>query len=133
MTSDASIHGFRFCPLVSIVGLPPEIDSRARGQFWYRRYEGPMVQEVRLLPSDVRLFHESRFTLGQDTDHVMACFGIGDERAFEDFLSKYLASGLSALTLWARSLRPFAAVQAGLDLQGVWLDKDSVIALAYGR
>jgi len=35
---------------------------------------------------------------------------------------------MQALTLWARSLRTIGNVRAGLDLQAVWFDKDSVIA-----
>jgi hypothetical protein len=128
LAPNGDLAGFRFCPIVALAGVPEELADRGRNQFWYRKHRGPTLQEIRLLPSDVRLFHESRFTLGQHTDAVLAAFGVADEPAFESFLESFLRTGMAALTLWARSLRSKGGVRAGFDLQAVWFDKDSVIA-----
>lgn len=127
MADGASIHGFHVCPVIAVVEVPEEHVWRDR--WWYRRWTGTVVQEQRLLPSNVRLFHASPRSVGRSPDEVLDAAGIapGDAEGFDAFVERYLASGVAALTLWARTLREGAHGLEGLDLDDVWLDKDSVI------
>lgn len=126
LADGASIHGFYVCPTIAIVGIPDELVDRER--FWYRRYGGRAVQEHRLFPSNVRLYHSSTHALGQAPREVLDAFGVTDREALDAFVDRYLASGTAALTLWARTVREGPTGPEGLDFDDVWLDKDSVVA-----
>ncbi len=127
---DAQIAGFPICPIVAMVRLPDEIAAIASRFFWYRRYEGDFWQEVRLMPSNVRLYFHSPITFGVDTSRALSLFGVASFEDAERFLANLARSSLAALTLYARSLRHDGArgVYAGLAYHDVWLDKDAVIA-----
>jgi hypothetical protein len=121
-----SHRGFALCPVLQVVEVP---ESEAhRDTFWYRRHEGPVLQEHRLVPSDVRLFHAAAHTLGQDPDRVLSAFGAETGPDLDAFLERMIQTGFAALTLFARTARPAADGVAGLVYEHVWLDKDSVVA-----
>jgi hypothetical protein len=120
-----TLHGFHFCPVLEVNEFPPPVGERP---YWYRRYRGAHVQEQRLVPSNVRLYHQSDVTLGQTTAAALSAFGVTTPEAIESFLASYLRSGTAALTLYARSLRRHPEGVAGLDYSDVWLDKDCVLA-----
>ncbi len=124
------IAGFYLCPLVAAVRLPDRIARAASEFYWYRRYDGAYWQEVRLMPSNVRLFFHSPVTLGVDSGRVFSLFGLTSFDACERFLERLARSTLAAITLYARSLRRDAATgrYVGLDYDEVYLDKDAVIA-----
>jgi hypothetical protein len=127
---DAEIHGFHVCPIIALMRLPDALARIASSFFWYRRYEGEFWQEIRLMPSNVRLYFHSPVTFGMDTSRALSLFGIGSFEDAERFLENLARSSLAALTLYARSLRhdPVRSVYAGLGYHDVWLDKDAVIA-----
>jgi hypothetical protein len=122
------LHGFHFCPVVAIAELPDELTAPARGRFWYRTWRGRYLQEQRLVPSDVRLYHASPRALGQAPDTVLHAFGVRDAAALDAFTLRYAATGMAALTLFARTLREVPWGLHGLDYANVWLDKDSLLA-----
>ena len=125
------INGFHICPMARANPLPSWIMDEARPRFWYRRLNGPMpyYQQVRLMPSNVRLFYQSEEALGQRTSRVLDGFKVQGHESLDSFIDNYLRSGLAALTLMARTVRPHDTWgYTGLDYDDVWLDKDSVIA-----
>jgi hypothetical protein len=125
------IRGMHICPMVRATPLPGWLMERAMSQWWYRRLDGgqPYYQEVRLLPSDVRLFYQAESTLGRRTGPVLEAFGVDGEQGLDAFIERYLASGMAALTLAARTVEEVEGRGvAALDYADVWLDKDSVLA-----
>ncbi len=127
---DAQIAGFAVCPVVAMLRLPDELAAIASRFFWYRRYEGDFWQEIRLMPSNVRLYFHSPITFGVDTSRALSLFHIASLEEAERFLENLARSALAALTLYARTLRRDEARggYAGLSYHDVWLDKDAVIA-----
>jgi hypothetical protein len=122
---DGSLFGLPICPVLSVVEIPePLVEPRHH----YLRFEGPIVQEHRLLPSNVRLFHGAGPGLGQAASRFVAELDLADPDRLHAFVEELLGTGLSALTLYARSLRGCAAGLEGLDLDDAWLDKDTVVA-----
>jgi hypothetical protein len=121
----ATIAGVPICPLTAIVEVPAA--HVHRDCFWYRRYRGRVLQEHRLVPSDVRLFHGEGGALGRDAERALLQLGVGDPEAIDAFAERYLASGVAALTLWARTARECPGGWEGLDYDDVWLDKDSLL------
>src|SRR2546428_4877675 len=59
-----SIHGFRVAPLVKILFLPESLEDEIKKIYWYRRFRGRIVQEARLVPSNVRIYFHSGSTIG---------------------------------------------------------------------
>ncbi len=127
---EGEIAGFHVCPIVALVRLPDTFAAIASRFFWYRRYEGDFWQEVRLMPSNVRLYFHSPITFGVDTSRAFSLFGIQSFEHAERFLENLARSTLAALTLYARTLRhdSVRGVYAGLGYHDVWLDKDAIIA-----
>lgn len=121
----ATIHGAHLCPVVAIVEVPDR--EVRRDAYWYRRHEGPIVQEHRLVPSDVRLFHGNGTALGRDPEGALRGLGVEDTEALDAFVDRYLASGIAALTIYARTARENEGVIEGIDFDDAWLDKDSVL------
>jgi hypothetical protein len=126
----SSINGFHICPMHSAEPLPEEIMARARSTFWYRQFPdpGPFYQQIRLVPSDVRLFYQSSSTLGDNVRTVMEAFGVSNVNDLDDMISNYIRSGIAALTLSVRTLKKEGHRFSILDYFDVWLDKDSVLA-----
>lgn len=124
-TDGLVLSGLHLCPTIAVTVVPESLVDPA---LHYRRYEGRVVQEQRLVPSDVRLFAGSERTLGLHADEVLRGFGVATVDALESFLERLLRTATALLTMFARTLRPSEHGPVGLDLDDVWLDKDAVIA-----
>src|SRR5439155_18624163 len=74
---EGQIAGFPVCPVVALVRLPNEYASIASQFYWYRRYVGTYWQEIRLMPSNVRVHCRSLVRLLVGTAGVLVMFGIG--------------------------------------------------------
>jgi hypothetical protein len=128
-TSTTSIHGFRIAPLVKIVRLPKDLQEEVTKVYWYRRFKQEMVQEARLIPSNVRIYFHSDWTIGDDTGELFDFFHIESNDKAMDFLKNFVKSGIAILTLFVRSMRSDEGrAFTGLDYYDVWLDKDAVLA-----
>lgn len=125
-----SIAGFRIAPVVKLAFLPPSLEERLRSISWYRSYPGRMVQELRLVPSNYRIYFHARNTVGTGIRSIFDAFGVDSPAKALAFEVKFLRSGMGLLTLFARTLRadPARGKFRGLDLHDVWLDKDAVLA-----
>ena len=127
--STTSIHGFRIAPLVKIIKLPKALQEEATQVYWYRRFKQEMVQEARLIPSNVRIYFHSDWTIGDDTGELFDFFHIDSNERAMDFLRNFVGSGIAILTLFVRSMRRNdSGTYTGLDFYDVWLDKDAVLA-----
>lgn len=125
-----SIQGFRIAPVVKVALLPPGLETRLRSIYWYRRYRDRLVQELRLVPSNVRVYFHARSTLGNEPGRVFDLFGIDSPAKAHRFVVNLVRSGIALLTLFARTLTTDGERRrlSGLDFQDVWLDKDAVLA-----
>jgi len=127
--SATSIHGFRIAPLVKIVKLPKALQDHVTQVYWYRRFRQEMVQETRLIPSNIRIYFHSDWTIGDDTGELFDFFRIDDNDKAMDFLKNFVKSGIAVLTLFVRSMSDNGnGTYSGLDFYDVWLDKDAVLA-----
>lgn len=125
-----SIEGFRIAPVVKIALLPKPVEARLRSIHWYRRYRDRLVQELRLVPSNVRVYFHSRSTVGTDPAHVFDLFSLDSAAKAHGFETNFVRSGVAMLTLFARTLARDATRErySGLDFEDVWLDKDAILA-----
>ena len=129
MDDITSIHGFRIGPLVKIVFLSEDLEQEIKKLYWYRRFGGRMVQETRLVPSNVRVYFHSGITVGGTITSIFDLFEISDNDRALDFLKNFVKSGIAFLTLFARSMKDNQdGTLSGLDFYDVWLDKDAVVA-----
>jgi hypothetical protein len=129
MADLTSIHGFRVAPLVKIVFLPESLESEIKKIFWYRRFRGRIVQETRIVPSNVRIYFHSGSTVGGNIRSIFDLFGIDENDKALEFLKNFVKSGIAFLTLFTRSVKSNEdGTFSGLDFYDVWLDKDAVIA-----
>ncbi|MGD0645424.1 MAG: hypothetical protein ABSA75_11015 [Candidatus Bathyarchaeia archaeon] len=129
MADVTSIHGFRVAPLVKIVFLPKSLENEIKKIFWYRRFRGRMVQETRLVPSNVRIYFHSGSTIGGNISSIFDLFGIDENDKALEFLKNFVKSGIAFLTLFTRSIKSNEdGTFSGLDFYDVWLDKDAVLA-----
>jgi hypothetical protein len=127
--STTSIHGFRIAPLVKIVKLPEGLQREFVQVYWYRKFKQVMVQETRLIPSNVRIYFHSDWTIGDDTGELFDFFHIEDNDRALNFLKNFVRSGIAILTLFVRSMSDSGnGTYSGLDFYDVWLDKDAVLA-----
>ncbi len=122
------INGFWICPVLAYNRLPDWLVSAFRRTYWYRKYPGDWYQQMRLVPSDVRLYFHSDVPLGVKPQTVLKAFGIESAEQLDCFMENFICSGVGALTLAARTLRKEDGGFMLLDYDDVWLDKDSVIA-----
>lgn len=124
-----SIHGFRIAPVVQILQFPSALQSEITKIYWYRKFKKAMVQEARLVPSNVRIYFHSDYTVGDDTCKVLDLFGIDTNDKAEQFEINFLRTGIAILTLLSRTIEPAPnGTYRCLDYYDVWLDKDAVIA-----
>jgi hypothetical protein len=129
MADLTSIKGFRIAPLVKIVCLPQILENNIKDIFWYRRFRGRIVQEIRLVPSNLRVYFHAGSTIGSNIGSVFAMFGIDSNEKALAFLVNFVRSGIAFLTLFSRSMRSESSGNiSGLDFYDVWLDKDAVLA-----
>jgi hypothetical protein len=127
--SATSIHGFRIAPLVKIVKLSEALKREITQVYWYRRFKQEMVQEARLIPSNVRIYFHSDWTIGDDTGELFDFFRIDNNEQAMSFLRNFVRSGIAILTLFVRSMSDNGnGTYSGLDFYDVWLDKDAVLA-----
>jgi hypothetical protein len=127
--STTSIHGFRIAPLVKIVKLPEVLQRELTQVYWYRRFKQEMVQETRLIPSNIRIYFHSDWTIGDDTGELFDFFRIDNNDKAMGFLANFVKSGVAILTLFVRSMTNNGdGTYNGLDFYDVWLDKDAVLA-----
>jgi hypothetical protein len=129
MADLTSIHGFRVAPLVKIVLLPEALENQIKKLYWYRRFGGRIVQETRLIPSNVRIYFHSGSTVGGNIGSIFDLFGIDANHKALAFLKNFVKSGIAFLTLFTRSIKSNEdGTFSGLDFYDVWLDKDAVLA-----
>jgi hypothetical protein len=123
-----NINGFWICPVLGYNRLPDWVVRAFEGSYWYRRWRAGWFQEIRLVPSDVRLYFHSEAPMGVKPQRVLTSFGVEGSEQLDAFIEKFIASGIAALTLAARTVRASDGGFDLLDYDDVWLDKDSVIA-----
>jgi len=129
MADLTSIHGFRIAPLVKIVTFPETIESRIKQLYWYRKFRGKIVQETRLVPSNIRIYFHSGSTIGGNIGSIFDLFGIDTNDRALTFLVNFVKSGVAYLTLFVRTItKNQDGTYSGLDFYDVWLDKDAVLA-----
>src|SRR2546422_218614 len=97
MADLTSIHGFRVAPLVKIVFLPESLESEIKKIFWYRRFRGRIVQETRIVPSNVRIYFHSGSTVGGNMSSIFDLFGIDENDKALEFLKNFVRSGFEYL------------------------------------
>lgn len=129
MADSTSINGFRIAPVIGIVMLPDHLETEIKQLFWYRRFGGRIVQELRLVPSNVRVYFHSNNVIGRNITRVYDMFGIDSNEKAHSFEVNFIRSGIAMLTLFPRTLgRREDGRYTGLDFNDVWLDKDAVIS-----
>lgn len=130
MADLTSIGGFLIAPLVKIAFLPKSLEEQLRHLHWYRKYKGRFVQEIRLVPSNIRVYFHAKNTLGGNVGHIFDLFSIDSDAKAMRFEINFLRSTVAMLTLFPRTLTIDKSTGAcsGLDFNDVWLDKDAVLA-----
>lgn len=129
MANPTSINGFRIAPVVSIVSMEKTLQEKIKELYWYRKYVGDIVQEIRMMPSNVRLYFHASSTVGNDVTKIFDIFGIDNNEKATQFLQNFMKSGIAALTAFPRTLRKEKdGIYSGVDYFDVWLDKDAVIS-----
>ncbi len=129
MADLTTIHGFRVAPLMKIVFLPENLENKIKEIHWYRKFPGRIVQEIRLVPSNVRVYFHGGSTIGGNIGAIYRLFEIDNDEKALKFLKNFAKSGISFLTLFVRSMKNNSdGTFGGLDFYDVWLDKDAVLA-----
>ncbi len=123
------LAGFRVAPVVKVATLPPAVVERIRSIHWFRSYAGEFVQEIRLVPSNVRVYFHAQSTVGLHPSHVFDRFRIDSGPRGLAFERNFVRSGIAALTLFARTAERSTGADrvTGLDFLDVWIDKDAVL------
>src|SRR2546425_12793324 len=104
MADLTSIHGFRVAPLVKILFLPESLENEIKKIYWYRRFRGRMVQEARLVPSNVRIYFHSGSTIGGYQCALFDPLGIEVTEKGLWILEYFVKSGVPFLTIFAPTL-----------------------------
>ncbi len=104
MAELTTIGGFLIAPVVKICFLPSTLEERLRQVYWYRRYPGRMVQELRLVPSNIRVYFHSKNTVGNNIRHLFDVFSISSNAHALRFETNFVRSTIAMLTLFARTL-----------------------------
>jgi hypothetical protein len=129
MADLTSIHGFRIAPLVKILVFPENLENRIKQLYWYRKFRGRIVQETRLVPSNIRIYFHSGSTIGGNIGSIFELFGIDTDDKALRFLENFVKSGIAYLTLFVRTItKDQDGTYSGFDFYDVWLDKDAVLA-----
>jgi len=129
MADPTSIHGFRIAPLLKIVFLPEALENEIKKIYWYRKFGGRIVQEIRIVPSNVRIYFHSGSTIGGNIGSIFSLFRIDKNEKALEFLRNFIKSGIAFLTLFSRTVKANEdGTFSGLDFYDVWLDKDAVLA-----
>ena len=129
MANLLSINGFMIAPVIRLVYFPDEMEKALKDIYWYRQFKGRIVQELRLVPSNVRIYFHSYNTLGSNISRIFDMFSIETNSQAIQFEINFIKSCLAALTIFARTLVEMdGGTFSGLDYFDVWIDKDAVIA-----
>jgi hypothetical protein len=130
MADLTSVAGFLIAPVVKVCLLPEALEAQLRTIHWYRRYRGRMVQELRLVPSNIRIYFHAKNTVGNNVAHVFDLFDVDSNARALGLEINFVRSTVAMLTLFARTMTPdpTRATFRGLDFHDVWLDKDAVLA-----
>ena len=129
MAQPLSINGFMVAPVIRLIYLPENMEKEIKNIYWYRKFKGRIVQELRLVPSNVRIYFHSYNTLGSNISRIFDMFSIGSNEQAIDFEINFIRSGLAALSIFARTMRiEVDGSFSGLDYFDVWIDKDAVVA-----
>ena len=129
MAQPLSINGFMVAPVIRLIYLPENMEKEIKNIYWYRKFKGRIVQELRLVPSNVRIYFHSYNTLGSNISRIFDMFSIGSNEQAIDFEINFIRSGLAALSIFARTMRiEMDGSFSGLDYFDVWIDKDAVVA-----
>ena len=129
MAQPLSINGFMVAPVIRLIYLPENMEMEIKNIYWYRKFKGRIVQELRLVPSNVRIYFHSYNTLGSNISRIFDMFSIGSNEQAIDFEINFIRSGLAALSIFARTMRiEMDGSFSGLDYFDVWIDKDAVVA-----
>jgi hypothetical protein len=125
-----SVAGFRIAPIVKVCLLPEKLEEQLRSIHWYRKYRGRMVQELRLVPSNIRIYFHGKSTVGNNVRHIFDLYGVDSNARALRFETNFVRSTVAMLTLFARTmtLDTHRGKFVGLDFDDVWLDKDAVLA-----
>jgi hypothetical protein len=125
-----NLGGFLIAPVVKVVQLPEPLEAQLRSIHWYRKFRGRMVQEIRLVPSNVRIYFHGKSTVGRDVRHLFDLFSVDSNVRALQFERNFVRSTVAMLTLYPRTMRldPVRQRYVGLDYDDVWLDKDAVLA-----
>jgi len=127
LTKNASINGAYICPVIGIVPLAGIIEDTARMFYWFRQYPKPFYQEMRLVPSRMRLYFESPHVLA-DPSSAFAQFHVDTPKQAERFEINFIKSGLSLLSLFLRSAQERDGNISALAYYDIWFDKDAIVA-----
>jgi hypothetical protein len=92
MADLTSIRGFRIAPVVKIAFLPEDVEKKIKELYWYRRFPGRIVQETRLVPSNVRVYFHSGSTIGGNIGAIYELFGIDENEKALEFLKNFVKS-----------------------------------------
>ena len=89
-----------------------------------------MVQELRLVPSNIRVYFHAKNTLGTNVRNVFDLFSVDSDARAAQFETNFVRSTVAMLSLFARTMEvgPTSETYRGLDFHDVWLDKDAVLA-----
>ena len=129
MADITSINGFRIAPVIRVVPLPEDMEMELKKIYWYRRFSGRIVQEIRLVPSNIRVYFHAGNVIGRNIRRIFDMFRVeSNDRAYE-FECNYIRSCIALLTLFPRTMAwKDNGRYTGLDFNDVWLDKDAVIS-----
>ena len=127
--NETSINGFRIAPLLRVNVIPEDLERSVKSIYWYRKFHGKIVQEIRLVPSNIRIYFHSSNTIGSNARQVFDLFGLDTNEKTFRFEINFVRSAIAMLTLFPRTLsKTEEGLYSGLDFFDVWLDKDAVIA-----
>lgn len=127
IASKDSINGAHLCPVIGVVQLPKRIEELARKFFWFRTYQDHFFQVIRLVPSNIRLYFESNFTI-TSPGSIFSLFEVNCDKEIEKFELNFIKSGIALLSLYSRSAKVSGNEVTGITYQDVWFDKDCVVA-----
>jgi len=123
-----NLNGFLIAPVINVSVLPDDISNVIKNIYWYRKYPGIIVQEKRLVPSNIRLYFHSTNAIGTNASYVYDMLNISNKEQALEIEKNFIKSGMASLTLYARTLEYDGTFYKGLDYYDVWLDKDAVLS-----
>jgi hypothetical protein len=117
------LNGFWICPVLYSTPLPEWVIHDGIKRYWYRKYSGGWSQQFRLVPGNIRLYFHSDCTLGVSPRKAFSIYGVETRDERDRFIENYIASGVAALTLAARTAHEVDGHFEVLDYDDVCDDK----------